>query len=126
MLPRSGAILIQAGADGAVGGLGFIDLVAVIAIAAVFTVRFIAPGHTAPALGDFLAIFPITHQFADYSSAVYYAFIRQIGAGTVAAGGIITLIKTIPTIVKSVKGSVASLKNESGENASTVLRTDKD
>jgi OPT family oligopeptide transporter len=68
---------------------------------------------------------PITHTFNDYSSAVYYAFIRQIGAGTVAAGGIITLIKTIPTIVKSVKGSVASLKGEAG-GANSVLRTEKD
>jgi putative OPT family oligopeptide transporter len=69
---------------------------------------------------------PVTHQFADYSSAIYYAFIRQIGAGTVAAGGIITLLKTIPTIVKSVKGSIASLKTEGGENAGGVLRTEKD
>ncbi|MDO8995257.1 MAG: oligopeptide transporter, OPT family [Sediminibacterium sp.] len=69
---------------------------------------------------------PVAHTFNDFSSAVYYAYIRQIGAGTVAAGGIITLIKTVPTIVKSVKGSVASLKAESGENAGTVLRTEKD
>ncbi len=69
---------------------------------------------------------PITHQFSDYSAAVYYAYIRQIGAGTVAAGGIITLIKTIPTIVKSVKGSVASLKSESGDSGVKVVRTEKD
>jgi putative OPT family oligopeptide transporter len=69
---------------------------------------------------------PVAHTFTDFSSAVYYAYIRQIGAGTVAAGGIITLIKTVPTIVKSVKGSVASLKAESGDNASAVLRTEKD
>ncbi len=68
---------------------------------------------------------PISHTFNDYSSAVYYAFIRQIGAGTVAAGGIITLIKTLPTIAKSVKGSMASLKGESTGVAS-VLRTEKD
>lgn len=69
---------------------------------------------------------PVAHTFKDFSSAVYYAYIRQIGAGTVAAGGIITLIKTVPTIVKSVKGSVASLKAENGENANAVLRTEKD
>lgn len=69
---------------------------------------------------------PITHQFSDYSAAVYYAYIRQIGAGTVAAGGIITLMKTIPTIVKSVKGSVASLKSESGDSGVKVVRTEKD
>src|SRR5205085_11617907 len=66
-----------------------------------------------------------THTFTDYSAAVYYAFIRQIGAGAVAAGGIITLFKTIPTIVKSIKGSVSSIKNAKGETNS-VLRTERD
>lgn len=66
-----------------------------------------------------------THTFNDYSAAIYYAFIRQIGAGAVAAGGIITLIKTIPTIVKSIKGSVTSIKNNAGETDS-VLRTERD
>ena len=42
---------------------------------------------------------PATHQFADAAAAIYRAYIRQIGAGAVAAGGFITLIKTIPTIV---------------------------
>jgi OPT family oligopeptide transporter len=66
-----------------------------------------------------------THTFNDYSAAIYYAFIRQIGAGAVAAGGIITLIKTVPTIVKSVKGSVNSIKNNAGETNS-ALRTERD
>lgn len=66
-----------------------------------------------------------THTFNDYSAAIYYAFIRQIGAGAVAAGGIITLIKTVPTIVKSIKGSVSSIKNNAGETNS-VLRTERD
>lgn len=66
-----------------------------------------------------------THTFNDYSAAIYYAFIRLIGAGAVTAGGIITLLKTLPTIVKSIKGSISSLKNLSGENGVT-LRTEKD
>jgi OPT family oligopeptide transporter len=69
---------------------------------------------------------PVTKTFADYSSAIYYAYVRQIGAGAVAAGGVITLIKTIPTIVQSVKGSMASLKAEGDASAAAVLRTDKD
>jgi len=67
----------------------------------------------------------LTHNFTDYSAALYYAYIRQIGAGAVAAGGIITLFKTIPTIIKSVKGSVTSIKNTAEDNNS-VLRTEKD
>jgi uncharacterized oligopeptide transporter (OPT) family protein len=38
---------------------------------------------------------PATQEFADWSGAIYRAYIRQIGAGAVAAGGFITLIKTI-------------------------------
>ncbi len=68
---------------------------------------------------------PVAHSFSDYSSAIYYAFIRQIGAGAVAAGGIITLIKTIPTIIKSIKGSIASIKKTDGEETAS-LRTEKD
>ena len=67
------------------------------------------------------------HTFNDYPVAIYYAFIRQIGAGAVAAGGIITLFKTIPTIVKSIKGSVTSIKNKSADaETDAVLRTEKD
>lgn len=68
-----------------------------------------------------------SHTFNDYSAAIYYAFIRQIGAGAVAAGGIITLIKTVPTIVKSIKGSVSSIKNNAGnEEAGGISRTERD
>lgn len=68
-----------------------------------------------------------THTFNDYSAAIYYAFIRQIGAGAVAAGGIITLVKTIPTIVKSVKGSISSIKGNAAEaGKNEVLRTERD
>jgi len=67
-----------------------------------------------------------THTFNDYSAAIYYAFIRQIGAGAVAAGGIITLIKTVPTIVKSIKGSVSSIKNNAGGETNSILRTERD
>jgi OPT family oligopeptide transporter len=66
-----------------------------------------------------------THTFADYSTAIYRAYVRQIGAGAVAAGGFITLIKTIPTIISSFKGSISSLK-EGGGNAGAVKRTDRD
>ena len=68
---------------------------------------------------------PATHTFADYSTAIYFAYIRQIGAGAVTAGGIITLIKTLPTIVRSIKSSIATLKS-SKDSSVTVLRTKKD
>lgn len=65
-----------------------------------------------------------THTFADTAEAIYRAYIRQIGAGAVAAGGFITLIKTIPTIISSFKESVGSLKDKDGSK--TVARTEQD
>jgi len=69
---------------------------------------------------------PVAHTFNDWSVAIYHAYIRQIGAGAVAAGGFITLIKTIPTIIASFKGSLGSLKKNSAAAPASVLRTDKD
>jgi uncharacterized oligopeptide transporter (OPT) family protein len=68
---------------------------------------------------------PATHQFADWSVAIYRAFVRQIGAGAVAAGGFITLIKTIPTIISSFKGSLGSVRSE-GSEKKEVSRTERD
>jgi OPT family oligopeptide transporter len=67
----------------------------------------------------------VSHSFADSSAALYRAYIRQIGAGAVAAGGFITLFKTIPTIISSFRGSIGSLKDKS-LNGLAVKRTDRD
>ena len=67
---------------------------------------------------------PVTHTFADSAAAIYRAYIRQVGAGAVASGGFITLLKTIPTIISSFKESVGSLKDTKATGA--VLRTEKD
>src|SRR5690349_20786547 len=69
---------------------------------------------------------PATHNFGDWSSAIYRAYIRQIGAGAVAAGGFITLIKTIPTIISSFKGSIGSLKKDGADSNIAVPRTERD
>ena len=66
---------------------------------------------------------PVNHTFANYASAIYRGYIRLIGAGAVAAGGFITLIKTIPTIASSFKESMASLKEKSEAG---VSRTERD
>ena len=67
---------------------------------------------------------PNLHTFASYPDAIYRAYVRQIGAGAVAAGGFLTLLKTFPTIISSFKGSLASLKNK-GEDVK-VARTEND
>lgn len=70
---------------------------------------------------------PATGQFADWSRAIYFAYIRQIGAGAVAAGGFITLIKTIPTIISSFKGSIGSIKKDGTDaGKKEVARTERD
>jgi OPT family oligopeptide transporter len=68
---------------------------------------------------------PATQTFADTASAIYRAYIRQIGAGAVAAGGFITLFKTIPTIISAFKGSISSVGGDK-ENAPVVKRTERD
>ncbi|HUS01568.1 MAG TPA: OPT/YSL family transporter [Chitinophagaceae bacterium] len=67
-----------------------------------------------------------THTFTDYSTAIYRAYVRQIGAGAVAAGGFITLFKTIPTIISSFRGSMGSLKKGKGGDEVDVPRTERD
>ncbi|MDH4092297.1 MAG: OPT/YSL family transporter, partial [Cyclobacteriaceae bacterium] len=67
---------------------------------------------------------PVAHTFSSYASAIYRSYIRQIGAGAVAAGGFITLIKTIPTIVSSFTESMGSLNEKSAETG--TLRTERD
>ncbi len=66
---------------------------------------------------------PETQTFANYAEAIYRAYIRQIGAGAVAAGGFITLIKTLPTIVEAFRGSMKSLQERA---TMTISRTEND
>ncbi len=66
---------------------------------------------------------PATHTFANTEVAIYRAYIRQIGAGAVTAGGFIMLIKTLPTIISSFRESVASMKEK---GAAVVSRTEND
>lgn len=75
---------------------------------------------------------PTTHTFADTAAAIYRAYIRQIGAGAVTAGGFMTLIKTIPTIISSFKQSFspssvkAIEKEEELSESSNTPRTEQD
>lgn len=123
--PRISGVLV---AGGVLSWLVFIPLLATLVPADTIAIQLTKLGYLTDITknggkGNWNAV---THTFTDYSAAIYYAFIRQIGAGAVAAGGIITLLKTLPTIVKSVKSSVASIKNNKADGGSSILRTDKD
>ena len=67
---------------------------------------------------------PATHAFANTAAAIYRAYVRQIGAGAVAAGGFITLIKTLPTIVSSFRRAWPSLRAAAA--ARPTPRTERD
>lgn len=55
---------------------------------------------------------PISQLYAEGGpSAVWGSYVRYIGAGTVAAGGIISLVKSMPMIVSALKGSLKGLKS---------------
>jgi putative OPT family oligopeptide transporter len=56
---------------------------------------------------------------------IYAAYIRPMGAGAVAAAGLITLIKTIPTIWNALRAGVADLKIGTSAMAGP-RRTDSD
>ena len=67
---------------------------------------------------------PQTLSFGDLSSAVYRAYVRQIGAGAVAGAGFITLFKTMPTIIASFRESMADIRNR--DRSVAVSRTESD
>ena len=56
------------------------------------------------------------------ASGIWSSYIRYIGAGAVAAGGIISLIKSLPTIMKTFTKAVRGF----GHKDETELRTNKD
>ena len=60
---------------------------------------------------------------ADGASGIWSSYVRYIGAGALAAGGIISLIKSLPTIIKTFGGAMKSMK--SGGVAGN-LRTEQD
>ena len=57
------------------------------------------------------------------AGGIWGSYIRYIGAGALAAGGIISLIKSLPLIIKTFSGA---MKNLGGTNNTGSLRTDKD
>jgi len=59
---------------------------------------------------------------------IWSRYIRYIGAGAVTFGGIITLIKSLPTIVNAFRDSLKDFKlqGKSNERSESIPRTEKD
>lgn len=79
--------------------------------------------HTIGALGgDSAILFPATKAIADMAPAELWSnYVRYIGAGAVACGGILSLIKSLPLIIRTFKKALGGLGHKGGD-----LRTEKD
>ena len=70
-------------------------------------------------------IYPATKLIRDMSTTeIWKSYILYIGAGAVAAGGIISLCRSIPTIVGGAMRGMRSLRGAAGPSG--TLRTDRD
>ncbi|MBK8235315.1 MAG: oligopeptide transporter, OPT family [Nannocystaceae bacterium] len=115
---RSTGMLV---AGGVLAWLGMIPLLATLVPGETIATQLVKIGYEPGRFG----YDPATHDFAQLNVAIYFAYIRQIGAGAVAAGGFITLLKTLPTIVGAVRGSLGSVKAK-GELPPAARRTERD
>ena len=78
--------------------------------------------------GENITMYPgtdtIGNMFAEGgASAIWSSYIRYIGAGALAAGGIISLVKSLPLIVSTFKGAVKGMTSAGGAAA---MRTEQD
>lgn len=53
-------------------------------------------------------------------------YVKYIGAGGVAFGGLISVIRSLPDIISSVRGSITALTVKAGEKAGAQAATEKD
>ncbi|MGB9030265.1 MAG: oligopeptide transporter, OPT family, partial [Acidobacteriaceae bacterium] len=72
------------------------------------------------------AIYPATKPVAQMSPGeLWSSYVRPMGAGAVAASGLITLLRTMPTIVGALKAGLGNLQ-KSKETLASEERTDRD
>jgi putative OPT family oligopeptide transporter len=115
--PKIAGVLV---AGGVLAWVGLIPLLAVLVPAATIAEQLPKVGSNPLGFGWDAA----AGTFTDLPNAIYRAYIRQIGAGAVATGGFITLLKTLPTIWVSLRDSIRSLSDKT--TASSTARTERD
>jgi len=78
--------------------------------------------------GQSAPVFPETVKLISEMSAgeIWNRYVRYIGAGAVATGGIITLIRSIPTMVESFRLGMARIRTSDAGAPVRVPRTDRD
>lgn len=78
--------------------------------------------------GRAIPLYPELKLTIDQMSAgqIWSRYVRYIGAGAVAAAGILTLIKSIPTMVESFRVGAGQLRQRATTDADVVPRTSRD
>ena len=76
-------------------------------------------GHT--------AIYPGTIPIPEMTpDQLWRTYIRPMGAGAVAAAGVITLIRTLPTIISALRSGLKDVRAQGGGQSSAASRIDED
>lgn len=86
-------------------------------------VKFFGAGYSEP-LFPVLAGGPLISEMS--SGQVQDLYIRYIAAGAVATGGIISLVRSMPTIIGAFRSSLGSFGGGKGAGAAAVPRTERD
>ena len=78
------------------------------------------------AFGGHMVMFPSTDPISQMGTwEIWKSYVRYIGAGAVATGGILSLIKSMPLIISSFKASIGGLRTSSA-SSDTETRTNRD
>ena len=78
--------------------------------------------------GRSVPLYPeLTKTIAEMSPGeIWNRYVRYIGAGAVATAGLITLIRSIPTMIESFRIGARQMKAQLGPQEADTVRTDKD
>ena len=94
---------------------GILSWMVLIPIIVIFGAEMVMYPEATKTIGEIFA--------ADGASGIWGSYVRYIGAGALAAGGIISLIKSLPLIISTFAGAMKSMK---GSTKATTLRTEQD
>lgn len=128
-VPLVGKASISASVSPALIGVGYIlgpRIATVMVAGGALSALVIIPAINLWGGGLTEPLYPETEQLIRDMSAseIWNRYVRYIGAGAVATGGVVTLVKSIPTMMQSFKLGVRQLGKGVGE--ASIDRTDRD
>ncbi len=132
-LPLPGLLKAQVGLkmSAALFGVGYIlgpRIASIMVAGGLLSSLVIIPGIAYWGIGRVEPFFPETKLPIALMSAdeIWNRYVRYIGAGAVAAAGIITLCRSIPVMIASFRLGTAQLRERIGEAPESVPRTQQD